>query len=100
VFTNRSVTLASIDVRWCLKCAFQTLPDVPFCTLNRLCLILLANLKYWYVDCKACGSRITLEIFTGVTVPSNRSTEILKCPTCLNECPYLGDDFKTAALTA
>ena len=61
--------------------------------------MLLANFNHWYVDCKACGSRITLEIFTGQSAPSNRPDEVLKCPTCLNERQYLRDDFKTAALT-
>jgi len=62
--------------------------------------MLLANFKHWYVDCKTCGSRITLEIFTGHSASSNRQDEVLKCPTCLNERPYSGDDFKTASLIA
>ena len=58
------------------------------------------NFKHWYIDCKVCGRRITLEIYshTHADVVQRRSTEKLRCPTCLQESNYSGDDFLTAEL--
>jgi hypothetical protein len=58
----------------------------------------LANYKRRYIDCKACGHRITLQIYTGDAVVENGVVEKLLCPDCLKESTYSGDDFKTAEL--
>jgi hypothetical protein len=60
----------------------------------------VANYKHWFIDCKGCGRRITLEIYTGAAIGGNRSAEKLRCPTCNQEATYSGDDFKTVELQA
>jgi len=57
------------------------------------------NLKHWYIECKACGRRITLEIYNRESAIRNRREEKLECPTCRKEHSYSGADFKTAGLT-
>jgi hypothetical protein len=58
----------------------------------------MAPYKHWFVDCKQCGRRITLEIYSGKATPVNRRDAKLTCPGCLQEFTYSGDDFKTAEL--
>src|ERR1051326_762647 len=60
------------------------------------------SFKHWYIHCKTCGHRITLEIHNHdhVDLIQCRSAEKLRCPSCFNERTYSGDDFKTAVLTA
>jgi hypothetical protein len=60
----------------------------------------LANYRYWFIDCKECGRRITLEIHNHnhAELIQGRSAEKLRCPTCLKECTYSGADFKTGEL--
>jgi hypothetical protein len=54
--------------------------------------------RHWYIDCKECARRITLEIYSAEAAFGNRLSEVLTCPTCLKESMYSGDDFKTATL--
>lgn len=54
--------------------------------------------KHWYVHCKQCRDRITLETYTGETVFRSRLDEKLTCPTCLKESTYSAEDFRTAKL--
>jgi len=58
----------------------------------------VAIYKHWYIDCKECGRRITLEIYTGKTIIGKRRGEKLRCPACLQESTYSGDDFRTELL--
>ena len=58
----------------------------------------LASYKHWFIECKSCGSRITLEIYTGNPAVVDRQNEKLACPLCLNESVYYCEDFKTAKL--
>jgi transcription elongation factor Elf1 len=56
------------------------------------------TIKQRFLDCKSCGRRITLEMYTGNHHVVNRRDEKLTCPRCLEESTYSGDDFKTAEL--
>lgn len=68
----------------------------PSCLTNRM------SFKHCYIDCKACGRRITLEVqnHDHADAIQKRRAEKLRCPTCLIVSSYLGDEFKTATLTA
>jgi len=60
------------------------------------------SFKHCYIDCKACGLRITLEVqnHDHADAIQKRHAEKLQCPTCLKMSTYSGDDFKKAALNA
>ena len=49
-------------------------------------------MTFRYIDCKQCGDRITLQIYTGPIVLS-RAAENIKCTICGAEHVYSGDDF-------
>jgi hypothetical protein len=57
----------------------------------------VAHFKCWYVCCKECGRRITLETYTGESVARDYRDETLECPECRTESAYSGDDFKDSA---
>jgi hypothetical protein len=59
------------------------------------------SFTHCYVNCKACGGRITLAIhsYNHVQVNQHRA-EKLQCQICLKVSIYSGVDFKTATLTA
>ena len=61
----------------------------------------LMSFEHTYIDCKACGRRITLAIhsYEHVPVSQHRRAEKLQCQVCFKVCVYFGDDFKTATLT-
>jgi hypothetical protein len=59
----------------------------------------LAGYKHWFIECKSCGSRITIEVYTGNPAVVDRQNEKLACPVCLKESAYYGEDFKTAELS-
>jgi DNA polymerase II large subunit len=52
--------------------------------------------KQLYVDCKECGSKITLQVYTGEA--GDPLGENLTCSICLKGSTYSGADFKTAEL--
>jgi hypothetical protein len=54
--------------------------------------------RHWFIDCKQCGGRITLETYSGEAVFRNRPDEKLTCPSCFKESTYSGDDYRTAKL--
>ena len=54
----------------------------------------MATYKNWYFNCKACGRRITLEVYTGASVARPDRNEKLQCPKCHEESIYSCDDFK------
>jgi hypothetical protein len=57
----------------------------------------MATYRFWYLNCKKCRRRITLETYTGAGVArAYRKKERLQCPECRKESTYSGDDFKTS----
>jgi len=51
-----------------------------------------ASMKFRSIDCKACGSRVTLQTYTGQAILS-RLDEVIECPKCGKTSTYRGDDF-------
>ena len=47
--------------------------------------------KFRYIDCKQCGYRSTLQIYTGHAL--SRVSENIMCPQCGKDSTYSGDDF-------
>jgi len=48
----------------------------------RIAAQMVNKLKHWYVDCKGCARKITLQIYIGDGFTATHSDEILKCPAC------------------
>ena len=50
--------------------------------------------KFRYIDCKECGCRSTLQIYTGHAL--SLVSEDIECPQCGKESAYCGDDFRSS----